>query len=193
MIGEMILTGRTPETVLKDPQLGTAKEMKRPLPNDARRAKNLLSLGTVAFAASLGLAASPALAEDCTGTPSNTKAYVNVQGVKSSNGLIAVTLYADNSKKFLVKKGSIYVGRVSAKAGTTRVCIYVPKPGIYAFAVYHDQDGNRKFNRSGIGFPKEPFGFSNNASTLAGLPAFKSVRINVPKDGFETSIKLKEP
>ncbi len=66
-----------------------------------------------------------------------------------------------------------------AKAGTTRVCIYVPKPGIYAIAVYHDQDGNRKFNRSGIGFPKEPFGFSNNASTLAGLPAFKSVRINV--------------
>jgi len=160
--------------------------MKRPLPNSAR-------LGFGALAAGAALAATPALAEDCTGTPSATKAYVNVQGVKTSNGLIAVTLYADNSKKFLVKKGSIYVGRVAAKAGTTRVCIYVPKPGVYAFAVYHDQDGNRKFNRSGIGFPKEPFGFSNNASTLAGLPSFKSVRISVPKDGFETSIKLKEP
>ena len=160
--------------------------MKRPLPNIAR-------LGFGALAAGAAVTATPAFAEDCTGTPSATKAYVNVQGVKTSNGLIAVTLYADNSKKFLVKKGSIYVGRVPAKAGTTRVCIYVPKPGVYAFAVYHDQDGNRKFNRSGIGFPKEPFGFSNNASTLAGLPAFKSVRISVPKDGFETSIKLKEP
>jgi len=168
--------------------------MKRPLPHNAPKGKTLLApalAGAAAFAA-LAISA-PAQAEDCTGTPSATKAYVNVKNVKSASGLVAVTLYADNSKKFLVKHGSLYVGRVPAKAGTTRVCIYVPKPGVYAVAVYHDQDGNRKFNRSGIGFPKEPFGFSNNASTLAGLPAFKSVRINVPKDGFEMSITLKEP
>jgi uncharacterized protein (DUF2141 family) len=163
-------------------------------PDNAPRTKTLFS-SALGGALAIGLAAgaAPAHAEDCTGTPSATKAYVNVQGVKSASGLIAVTLYADNSKKFLVKHGSLYVGRVPARAGTTRVCIYVPKPGVYAIAVYHDQDGNRKFNRSGIGFPKEPFGFSNNASTLAGLPAFKSVRISIPKDGFETSIKLKEP
>jgi uncharacterized protein (DUF2141 family) len=166
--------------------------MKRPLPNNAPRAKNLFA-PTLGSALAIGLAAAPAHAEDCTGTPSATKAYVNVQGVQSGNGLIAVTLYADNAKKFLVKHGSLYVGRVPAKAGTTRVCIYVPKPGVYGIAVYHDQDANRKFNRSGIGFPKEPFGFSNNASTLAGLPAFKSVRISIPRDGFETSIKLKQP
>ncbi|MBO9498055.1 MAG: DUF2141 domain-containing protein [Novosphingobium sp.] len=167
--------------------------MKRSLLNNARRAKNLLAPALGALAFSVAAAAAPAHAEDCTGTPSATRAYVNVQGVKSSAGLVAVTLYADNSKKFLVKHGSLYVGRVPAKAGTTRVCIYVPNPGVYAIAVYHDVDGNRKFNRSGLGFPAEPYGFSNNASTFAGLPSFKSVRINVPKDGFETSITLKQP
>ncbi|WEK47787.1 MAG: DUF2141 domain-containing protein [Candidatus Andeanibacterium colombiense] len=165
--------------------------MKHPLFSNARGAKTLFIPAAGLLA--IGLAAAPAQAEECTGTPSATKMYVDVQGVLNSNGLIAVTLYADNSKKFLAKHGSLYVGRVPAKAGTTRVCIYVPKPAVYAIAVYHDVDGNRKFNRSGIGFPAEPYGFANNASTLAGLPSFKSVRISVPRDGFETSIRLKQP
>ena len=167
--------------------------MKRFTSFNALRAKTLFAPAIAALAFAFGAASTPAHAEDCTGTPSATKAYVDVRGVKNSSGLIAVTLYADNSKKFLVKHGSLYVGRVPAKTGTTRVCIYVPKPGVYAIAVYHDVDGNRKFNRSGIGFPAEPYGFSNNASTLAGLPTFKSVRIAIPNDGFETSITLKQP
>ena len=153
----------------------------------------LVSLGLLAASLALGGAAAEAQTGDCTGTKSDTRLYVDVQNVKTADGLIAVTLYADNSKKFLAKKGSLYVGRVAAKAGTTRVCIYVPKPGMYGLAVYHDKDSNRKFNRSGVGLPAEPYGFSNNASTFLGLPAFKAVRMNVPKDGFETSVKLKGP
>lgn len=156
-----------------------------------RTVRNKLSLGGIALASALAATPGVAQAEDCTGTKSDTKLYVNVENVKSAQGLIAVTLYADNSKKFLAKKGSLYVGRVSAKAGTTRVCIYVPAPGTYGLAVYHDKDGNRKFNRNGVGMPAEPYGFSNNASTFLGLPSFKSVRMSVPKDGFQTSVKLK--
>jgi uncharacterized protein (DUF2141 family) len=167
--------------------------MKRPLATIARRATTRLAPAIGALALALAATSAPAQAEDCSGTPSDTKLYVNVQDVKSSQGLIAVTIYADNSKKFLAKHGSMFVARVPAKAGTTRVCVYVPKPGVYAVAVYHDKDGSRKFNRSGIGFPQEPFGFSNNPSTLAGLPSFQSVRLNVSKSGLATTIKLKEP
>ena len=155
--------------------------------------RRTLGLGGIAMAVSLAAVPGAAQTGDCTGTKSDTKLYVNVENVKSAQGLVAVTLYADNSKKFLAKKGSLYVGRVSAKAGTTRVCIYVPAPGTYGLAVYHDRDGNRKFNRNGLGMPAEPYGFSNNASTFLGLPSFKSVRMSVPKDGFETSVKLKGP
>ena len=161
----------------------------------ARRGKTVRRTFGLGALAGIAFATMPAAAEtaDCTGEKSNTKLYVNVQNVKSAKGLVAVTLYADNSKKFLAKKGSLYVGRVAAKAGTTRVCIYVPGPGTYGLAVYHDQDGDRKFKRNGVGMPAEPYGFSNNASTFLGLPSFKSVRMNVPKDGFETSVKLKGP
>ena len=121
------------------------------------------------------------------------KVSVVAEGLKNGDGLLAVTLYADDSSKFLVKRGSLYVGRVNAQAGTTRACIFVPRPGVYALALYHDENGNRSFDRTGVGFPAEGFGFSNNPATLAGLPTFKSVRLNVPKAGLTTRIQMKYP
>ena len=129
----------------------------------------------------------------CQGPPGGVTLYVNVQGLRSAKGLVAVTLYADNRKKFLVKKGSIYVGRVDAHAPNTRVCMHLPATGTYALAVYHDEDGNRHFKRNLVGMPIEGFGFSNNPPTLFGLPSFAKVRINVPKATTETTIKLRYP
>lgn len=121
------------------------------------------------------------------------KLHVDVQGVRSSEGLIAVTLYADDPSKFLAHHGSLYVGRVQAKTGTTPVCIHVPSPGVYALAVYHDANANRRFDRTGIGLPAEGFGFSNNPRVFLGMPAWKSVRLSVPRTDLHTSIKLRYP
>ena len=154
----------------------------------------IVALGLLAGAST----AAPALAGpppqgDCTGRPSATKLYVNVQGLRSSTGLVAVTLYADDRSKFLVRHGSLYVGRVPARAPNTRVCIFVPNPGIYAVAVYHDEDSSRKLNRSALGLPTEGFGFSNNPPTFMSLPNFSKVRLNVVADGSFTTIKMKYP
>jgi uncharacterized protein (DUF2141 family) len=135
-------------------------------------------------------AASPAAAQECTGRPSATRLFVNVDNVRSSRGLIAVTLYADDRSKFLVRHGSLYVGRVPARQGRTQVCIYVPRPGTYALAVYHDADSDRHFDRTGLGLPAEGFGFSNNPPTFFGLPNFSRLRINVAKTRLWTTIRL---
>ncbi|MEJ5976965.1 DUF2141 domain-containing protein [Novosphingobium sp. PS1R-30] len=159
-----------------------------------------LSAAALACAAALTLSASPVAAQPaaapppgCTGTPSSTWINVVAQGLRSGSGLLAVTLYEDKPSKFLVRHGSLYVGRVNAEAGTTRMCIFVPKPGVYALALYHDENGNRSFDRTGIGFPAEGFGFSNNPPTLAGLPSFRSVRLNIPRSGLTTRVQMKYP
>ncbi len=155
--------------------------------------------GNLAVAALASTLATPAAAQThsppagCTGTPSETWLNVVMEGVRSGSGLMAVTLYADNPRKFLVKHGSMYVGRVSADAGTTRACIFVPQPGVYVLAVYHDENANQKFDRTAIGFPAEGYGFSNNPPTLVGLPSFRSVRLNVPRAGLTTRITMKYP
>lgn len=154
-----------------------------------------LALAGALFAASGASAAppQPPAPQGCTGPASPYWLNVVVDGVRNGSGLVAVTLYADDSSKFLARHGSLYVGRVDAQAGVTRACIFVPKPGVYALAIYHDENANKGFDRSGIGFPVEGFGFSNNPPTLAGLPSFKSVRIAIPKTGLTTRIHLKYP
>lgn len=152
------------------------------------------ALGVAAIPAAPAAAqAQPAPPPGCTGPASATWLNVVVNGVRDDSGLVAVTLYADDSSKFLIKHGSLYVGRVDARAGTTRACIFVPKPGVYALALYHDANANRAFDRTGLGLPAEGFGFSNNPATLAGLPSFKSVRIAVPKTGLTTHVSMKYP
>jgi uncharacterized protein (DUF2141 family) len=153
----------------------------------------VVSLTLLAGNAPAGSSAAPTPPPGCTGPVSNTWLNITAEGMRSGEGLLAITLYADNPRKFLVKRGSLYVGRVQATAGTTRGCIFVPEPGVYAIALYHDENGNRGFDRTGIGFPEEGFGFSNNPATLAGLPSFRSVRLNVPRSGLTTRISMKYP
>ena len=129
----------------------------------------------------------------CTGPASETRLYVEVENVRASQGLVAVTLYADDSRRFLARRGSLYVGRAPARAPSTRVCIHLPEPGTYALAVYHDADSSRNFNRNAIGLPAEGFGFSNNASTLFGIPSFRAVRLAVPRSGMIVRVRLRYP
>lgn len=162
------------------------------LPRRARAAALALA-ATTGMLAPVAPAAAQSAPPGCTGTPSATWINVVLEGVRSSRGLAAVTLYADNSRKFLVKHGSLYVGRSPAHQGTTRTCIFLPEPGTYALAIYHDENGNQSFDRTGLGLPAEGYGFSNNPATLAGLPRFASVRLSIPRTGMVTRIQMKYP
>ncbi|WP_225207381.1 DUF2141 domain-containing protein [Novosphingobium huizhouense] len=155
--------------------------------------KFLLSL-TAGLAAAAALAVPARAAPNCAGPASDTWINVTVSGVRNAHGLIAVTLYADDSRRFLVKNGSLYVGRVPAAAPETRMCLFVPGPGVYALAVYHDEDASQTINRGGVlGIPTEGFGFSNDPPTIASLPAFRSVRLHIGKTNLATRITLKYP
>jgi uncharacterized protein (DUF2141 family) len=123
-------------------------------------------LGGLAAAALAG----PALAADITCTEgTKDRLYVNVTGIKASSGLVAVTLYANDPKKFLAHHGSLGVARVRAQAGATRVCVSLPGPGQYAAAVYHDVDGDGKLDRTLL-LPSEPFALSNNPPPKMAWP-----------------------
>jgi uncharacterized protein (DUF2141 family) len=154
----------------------------------------------IAVAASMTIAAQssanspgPTPPAGCTGTASATWVTVTAEGLRNGHGQLAVTVYEDNPRKFLVHHGAISVGRVPASAGTARACVFLPRPGVYALALYHDENANEKFDRSMIGLPAEGYGFSNNPATLVGLPSFRSVRINIARTGLSTRIQMKYP
>jgi uncharacterized protein (DUF2141 family) len=156
------------------------------------------ALSRSAFAAGLlaaGLIATPAqAAPPCLGPHSDVWIYVSADGVRNGQGQVATTIYSDNPDRFLVKNGSLYVVRTPAVAGVTKYCVFLPSTGVYAIAIYHDEDNSGTINRGGVlGIPTEGFGFSNNPPTLASLPVFRTVRLAVPRANLATTIHLKYP
>ena len=62
------------------------------------------------------------------------------------------------------------------------------KRGIYAFKVYVDKNYNNKFDFNFFGFPKEQYGFSNDAMGVLGPPTFEEASFKLNSN---TSIKTK--
>lgn len=139
----------------------------------------------------LGMAAmaGPALAAPCEGPPSSHILKVDVSGLKSAKGQVAVTVYPDVPGRFLAPGGKLARVRTPAITPVTRACFHLPAAGVYAVAIYHDANADRDFNRTLIGLPAEGFGFSNDAPTETGLPSFKSVRFRTTPG--ETTIRIR--
>ncbi|MFC5624109.1 DUF2141 domain-containing protein [Algoriphagus winogradskyi] len=59
------------------------------------------------------------------------------------------------------------------KNGTAKQTIPNVPAGNYAITVFHDHDEDGKIRKNKIGYPIDPFGFSNNPSLLFGVPSFE--------------------
>jgi len=102
-------------------------------------------------------------------------------------------LYGDNPDDFLVKGKKILKQRIPAKRGTVTFCVIVPKAGVYAAAVYHDENGNGKFDRNRIGLPSEGGGFSNNPTLFLLAPSHEQVAFHVSNSQTRLEIQLNYP
>ncbi|MES2754206.1 MAG: DUF2141 domain-containing protein [Pseudomonadota bacterium] len=135
---------------------------------------------------------SPATAA-CAGTeaPGLIRVTVETSAVAHARGEIVVTVFPDQKRRFLSKGGKLARVRTAAVAGVTSACFWLA-PGTYPFAVYHDANGDRNFNRT-LFLPKEGFGFSNDAPATFGLPAFEKVRTTVGPGPTTVRIRMRYP
>ena len=142
-----------------------------------------------AFAASFTVLC-PALSQAaaCQNPPTTTRLEIVVEGVNSSRGQMAGSLYPGDSSQFLLKDGALKVWRVPAQMPETHMCIWLPGPGTYAFAVYHDANSNGKWDHNLLR-QIEGFGFSNNPRTLFSPPSYDQVKFEA--HGSETTLHVR--
>lgn len=159
--------------------------------------KALLAFAAVALTAFSALAPA-ARAQDpaastaaCAGQPGPARLNVVVDGLRDARGQVVITLYPDDAKRFLVHKGKLNLVRVDAVMPATSACLWLPAPGWYAVAVYHDANGSHKFNRNALGLPTEGFGLSNNPALALAWPTLGSARFQTHAGENTIHIRLR--
>ena len=112
---------------------------------------------------------------------------ITVEGVASADGRLMVSLY-NSAETF---RGKPYRARmVPASSGVATLEVKDLPAGDYAFAIYHDANGNGKLDMNAVGMPVEDYAFSNNALANRGAPAYEDARFQVPAGGAAVSVNL---
>ena len=115
---------------------------------------------------------------------------VSVKGVRSDDGLVAALIYDSNPDNFLKNGKKLHRVRQPASSGLTTVCLPMPEPGVYAIAVFHDENANKRLDRGILGIPSEGYGFSNNPSFRLGPPELDEVLIELKGGRIEVEVDL---
>ncbi len=104
--------------------------------------------------------------------PPEDSIKVSITNLRTNKGHVLISLfkdgvgYPDNAEKAIRK------GKVIIKDNKAWIIFTGLPAGNYAAAVLHDENDDMKMNKTGLGLPKEGYGFSNNVMGAFGPPSF---------------------
>ncbi len=113
---------------------------------------------------------------------------VKIENTKNTEGFVYVSIY-DKAAGFPEKGKELKRKKIKPTIPYTEVVFEIPN-GFYAIALYHDVNENQKLDKTIVGYPKEPFGFSNNFKPRFSKPAFKDCSFRVSEAYKELQISL---
>ena len=115
---------------------------------------------------------------------------VTVLGLQSEEGEVALALFG-TAEDFKNRTRAVATDRIPPEKDGVVWRIEGLRPGRYALAVYHDLNGNGKLDRTTLGPPDEPYGFSNNARGTFGPPKFDAAAIELGPADRAIEIQLR--
>lgn len=131
--------------------------------------------GSRAVALSLGSAA----LLGATPLPLTSDVTVVAMGLRSEAGVVRACM-TDAADIFPSCKGpATSYNLVGDAAGKVTLTFRDVKPGRYAIALLHDENGNGKADRAAKMIPTEGFGFSRDAKVRFGPPKFRDAAFEV--------------
>lgn len=127
---------------------------------------------SVALALSAGalLGASPPVTSDVT---------VVATGLRNAKGVVRACMTGEVSHFPSCKNPASSYNVVGDAGDSVTLTFKDVKPGRYAIALLHDENGNGKADRAAMMIPKEGFGFSRDAKVRFGPPSFGDAAFDV--------------
>jgi len=122
--------------------------------------------------------------------PDGITITVDIAKLRNSDGMAQVTLY-DKEDEFLSEDSeTARIVRVEIEGDKSSCQFSGVKPGKYAVALMHDEDGDGKMKKSLIGLPKEGIGMSNDAKPKFGPPKWEDAVFEVGEEDVSITISM---
>jgi uncharacterized protein (DUF2141 family) len=114
---------------------------------------------------------------------------VYVVGLKSNKGKLKIAL--SGTKENYKKTKNAFRGVAATIKNNKSEWLFKNIPyGEYAVKMYHDQNGNNKFDRNFLGLPKESYAFSNNAKANLGPAKWEDAKFDFKSKNMTIEIKI---
>ena len=118
---------------------------------------------------------------------------INLENIRSSEGMIWLALY-DSKENLFVKDKSILKGIRVDETGdlTGNLTITMDKVlfGTYALAIYHDIDNDGELDQNLLGIPTEPYAFARKPKSKWRAPRYKELTFDFSETNQEITTKL---
>ncbi|ASQ90426.1 hypothetical protein CHL67_05360 [Prosthecochloris sp. GSB1] len=116
---------------------------------------------------------------------------IRIKNFRNATGYVAIALF-NSEEGFPGDSERAFALAGTELRGTEFECILENIPfGTYALSVLHDENRNRKMDKTWIGKPKEGFGTSNNPRFRFGPPGFDESRFTLDADEVALEIDMK--
>ncbi len=117
---------------------------------------------------------------------------VTVTGLRSDRGVVRACM-TSQQESFPKCRGiaNAYAANVRAHEGRLVLSFAGVRPGRYAIALLHDENGNGKADRALGMMPKEGFGFSRDAPVRMGPPRFDEAALDLGTGDRTVEIRMR--
>jgi len=100
---------------------------------------------------------------------------VEITGITTDAGKVFIAVY-DKQENFLKDTEKSLKTNVVVENKKAIAKFKGLKKGEYAISIFHNENDNNKMDTKIFGIPKEPYGFSNNATGFMGPPKFEDAK-----------------
>ncbi|AFM03229.1 hypothetical protein Fleli_0769 [Bernardetia litoralis DSM 6794] len=110
---------------------------------------------------------------------------IEVSNLKNDNGTVMIALF--KGKEGFPKDGTkaIKTTKVTIKDKKAIITFTDLEAGDYAFALFHDENGNNEMDSNMFGIPKEGYGFSTNFKPIISAPDFDDADFRVEENTIQ--------
>jgi uncharacterized protein (DUF2141 family) len=112
---------------------------------------------------------------------------VEIEDAEPNGGVVRIAIF-DNANNFESRQDPVRSSQQVAAGGRCTWEITDLAPGQYAVAAFQDNNGNGELDKGSFGIPKEPYGFSRQATKKLLPPSYEQARVNHQHE--TTSVKV---